>query len=192
MSSARGWHRARAWGLLGLCCGLLFAAAGCGYTVGAPFSPEIRSVYVPTFTSSSNRRWLEYQLTESVQKRIQERSPYRLARRDEADTILTGRIVDATKRTLGQTNNSDPRELQMNLQVEVTWEDARTHEILRQQRIPIGPEAMQLAAQSEFAPEVGLSMATGTREVVDRLARNIVDMMEAPWEEMNRMPGPGG
>jgi hypothetical protein len=165
--------------LLVLLCAL--AASGCGYTVGSPYRAEIRSVYVPTFTSGSNRRWLEYQLTESVQKQIQSRTHFRLANEGEADTKLIGRIVDANKRILGQTNNSDPRELQMNLRVEVTWEDARTGEILRQEQIPITPDAIRLAAQSELAPEVGQSMATGTREVVDRLARNIVDMMEAGW-----------
>lgn len=162
-----------------LCCAL--TAAGCGYSVGSPYRAEIRTVYVPTFTSGSNRRWLEYQLTEAVQKQIQSRTHFRLATEAEADTKLIGRIVDANKRVLGQTNNSDPRELQMNLQVEVTWEDARTGEILRQENIPINPDMVRLAAQSELAPEIGQSMATATREVVDRLARNIVDMMEAGW-----------
>lgn len=162
-----------------LCCAL--TAAGCGYSVGSPYRAEIRTVYVPTFTSGSNRRWLEYQLTEAVQKQIQSRTHFRLATEAEADTKLIGRIVDANKRVLGQTNNSDPRELQMNVQVEVTWEDARTGEILRQEQIPVSPDTVRLAAQAEFAPEVGLSMATGTREVIDRVARNIVEMMEAGW-----------
>lgn len=157
------------------------AIAGCGYNLGSPYNSEIRTVHVPTFSTSSNRRFFEYQLTEAVQKQIQQRSHFRLAKEEDADTRLTGRVIDATKRAVGQTNNSDPRELQVNLQVEVTWEDLRTGEILRQQRVPITPEALQLAAQSELAPEVGQSMATATREVVDRLARNIVDMMESPW-----------
>ena len=156
-------------------------AAGCGYHMGAPFNPEIRTIHVPTFTSNTNRRFLEYQLTEAVQKQIQQRSHFRLVKESDAETRLTGRIIDTRKSTLGNTRNSDARELQVNMQVEVTWEDLRTGEILRQQRIPITPEAVQLAAQSEFAPEVGQSLATATREVVDRLARNIVDMMETPW-----------
>lgn len=155
--------------------------AGCGYTVGSPYSAEIRTVYVPTFTSNSNRRFLEYQLTEAVQKQIQSRTHFRLANDGEADTRLTGRIVDAGKRVLGQTNNSDPRELQMNLQVEITWEEVATGRVLAQRTMPITAEAMQIAAQSELAPEIGQSLSTGTREVVDRLARNIVEMMETPW-----------
>ena len=39
-----------------------FAVVGCGYMVGSPNLPEVRSVYVPIFTSESNRRGLEYLL----------------------------------------------------------------------------------------------------------------------------------
>jgi hypothetical protein len=160
---------------------ILVFAAGCGYQVGAPFSPEIRSVHVKLFQSSSSRRFLEYQLTESVQKQIQQRSHMRLVKEEDADTRLSGRIIDLRKTALGQTENSDARELQVNLQVEITWEDLRTGKILQQQRVPLPPEMLQLAAQAEYAPEVGQSLATGDQTVIDRLARNIVDMMEMPW-----------
>jgi hypothetical protein len=161
---------------------LLLSSAGCGYTNGAPFSNEIRSVHVPIFKSGSNRRFIEYQLTEAVQKQIQQRSPYRLVKEEDADTRLTGRIVDLRKTALGQTQFSDARELQVNLMVEVTWEDLRTGKILvDQQRIPLPPEMLQLAAQGEFAPEVGQSLATADQTAIDKLARNIVDMMEMPW-----------
>lgn len=156
-------------------------AAGCGYHVGAPFSQEIRSVHVPIFQSNSNRRSIEYQLTEAVQKQIQQRSHFRLVKDEDADTRLTGRIIDLRKTALGQTELSDPRELQLNLLVEVTWEDLRTGEVLKQQRVPLPPEMLQLAAQAEFAPEVGQSLATADESVINRLARNIVDMMETPW-----------
>ena len=160
---------------------VLLASAGCGYTVGAPFSPEIRSVHVGLFNSGSNRRFLEYQLTEAVQKQIQQRSHFRLVKESDADTRLTGRIIDLRKTALGQTRNSDARELQVNLQVEVTWEDIRSGQILAQQRVALPPELLQLAAQAEFAPEVGQSLATADQSAVNRLARNIVDMMEVPW-----------
>ncbi len=160
--------------------GLALGLAGCGYNVGAPFNPEIRSVHVPVFKSSSNRRFLEYQLTEAVQKQIQGRSHFRLVKENEADTRLTGRIIDLRKSALGQTRNSDARELQVNLQVEVTWEDKRTGQILAQRQVPIPAELLLAAAQAEFAVEVGQSLATADQTAIDRLARNIVDMMEIP------------
>ncbi|MBS0262131.1 MAG: hypothetical protein JSS02_09300 [Planctomycetes bacterium] len=160
---------------------VLATVTGCGYQVGAPFNPEIRSVYVPVFKSISSRRFLEYELTEAVQNQIKQRAHMRLVKEEEADTKLSGRIIDMRKTALGQTENSDARELQMNLQVEVTWEDLRTGKILAQQRVPLPAEMVQLAAQAEFAPEVGQSLATADQTVIKRLAQNIVDMMEMPW-----------
>jgi hypothetical protein len=159
----------------------LLSAAGCGYSSGAPFSRDVQSVHVPIFKSASNRRFIEYQLTEAVQKQIQQRSPYRLVNEQDADTRLSGRIIDLRKSILGQTQFADPRELQVNLMVEVTWEDLRTGKILAEQRVPLPPEMLQLAAQGEFAPEIGQSLATADQTVIDRMARNIVDMMEMPW-----------
>jgi len=159
------------------------ASAGCaGYNVGAPFSQEIQSVYVPVFASGSNRRFLEYQLTEAVQTQIQQRTPYRLLKEESgADTRLTGKLIDLRKTALGQTRNSDARELQVNLAIQVTWEDLRTGKILTQQRVPLTPEMLQLATQAEFAAEVGQSLATADQTAIDRMARTIVDMMEVGW-----------
>lgn len=155
--------------------------SGCGYAVGSPYSAEIRSIYVPTFQSSSNRRGLEFQLTEAVIKQIQMRTPFRLVDEDAADTRLTGRLISADKSVLGVNGYSDARELQVNLVVEVTWEDLRTGKILKERAVPITPDIIRQTAQASFAPEVGQSLATANQQALDALARNIVDMMESPW-----------
>ncbi len=162
-------------------CLLLLVLSGCGYTVGNGFSPDIKTVSVPTFENDTNRRGLELQLTEAVQKRIQNGTPYRLARGANADTRLTGRIVQVRKDVLGENANDDPRQLQLSIMVRVTWENLRTGEILAQQEVPIAPESIPLIAQAGFAPELGQSQATATQIVIDQLARQITNMMETPW-----------
>ena len=166
--------------------GLLLAAlsaafGGCGYHIGSPYRTEIRSVYVPIFETQSFRRNLEFQLTEAVHKQIQLRTPFRLVKEGDADTKLTGKIVETTKRVLGETGFDDPRELELLMVVEVTWEDLRSGEILMQQRVPLTPEQVQLMSARSFAPEIGQSLATATQSSVDGIARKIVDMMETPW-----------
>lgn len=148
--------------------------------MGNSYLEEVRSVSVPVFENDTFRRNVEYQLTEAVQKEIQNRTPYRLVQGPEADTILRGRIVEFRKDVLGETKFDDPRELQLSLMVQVTWEDRRTGRVLAEQEVPINPTLIPLASQGEFAPEVGQSMATGTQDSVDRLARRIVNMMEKP------------
>lgn len=160
---------------------LLALVSGCGYMVGAPYAPDVQTVHVPIFTSTSFRRGIEFQLTEAVQNEIQQRSHFRIAKEAYADTRLTGHIVRYDKQVLGESAFDDPRELQFSLAVQVTWEDLRTGRILREQRVPIPPDLVHLLATSSFAPEIGQSRATATHEAVQKMARQIVQMMEYPW-----------
>lgn len=155
--------------------------SGCGYVVGNQFPREVRSIHVPIFKNNTYRRGLEYQLTEAVQREIQQRTTFRLVSQDDADTVLTGAIVEARKDVLGQNKFSDPRSLQVNLQVRVTWEDRRSGRVLATDTQPIQPDAIALVGQADFAPEVGQSQATAVQEANARMARKIVDMMENPW-----------
>ena len=158
----------------------LSGLTGCGYMVGGGFDPQVRSVEVPIFETKSFRRGIEVQLTEAVHKQIQLRTPFRLVKCD-ADTRLSGRVIDLRKSVLGETRQDDPRELQVNLVVEVLWEDLRGGRILAEQQVPIGPELLSLRSQAEFAPEVGQSLATATQQSMNQLARQIVNLMETPW-----------
>lgn len=157
------------------------AVSGCGYTVGAPYATDIRTVHVPTFQCSDYRRGYELQLTEAVQKQIQLRTPYRLTKEPGADTRLTGRIVSIDKRVPNQNKYDDPRELELSIGIEVKWEDLRTGQVINQQTVPLAGNAAQLLGNSTFAPETGQSLATGTQDTVNNLARQIVGLMEVPW-----------
>ena len=167
--------------LLASGCLLGLATSGCGYNVGNGFSPDIKTVSVPIFENDTYRRGLEYQLTEAVQKEIQNRTPFRLAQGSDADTRLTGRIVQVRKDVLGENNNDDPRQLQLSIMIRVTWENLRTGEVLATQEVPVAPEAIPLQSQAGFAPELGQSQATATQIAVNQMAKQIVNLMEVPW-----------
>ena len=80
----------RTWPLLAL------LLAGCGYVVGSPFRPDVRSVAVPIFQNDTYRKGVEFQLTEAVQKEMQQRG-LQIAEEPYADTRLTGKIVEIQK-----------------------------------------------------------------------------------------------
>jgi Lipopolysaccharide-assembly len=156
--------------------------AGCGYMVGGPYRQDIHTVHVPIFKSTSFRRDVELQLTEAVHKEIQSHTSFRLARAGEADTRLTGRIVSIRKHVLSESAYDDPRELQLNLTVEVTWEDLRGNKlVMPTKQIEIPPDVVKLLSSADFAPELGPSMATARQRAVDNLARQIVQLMQTPW-----------
>lgn len=160
--------------------GMLLIASGCGYMVGDKRAPEFRTVHVPTFTAEGFRRGYELQLTEAVQKQVQMRG-YRLAKPPAAETRLVGHIVSVEKNPVNQNRFDDPRELELAMSIKVRWEDARTGQVLSSTIVPIDPLGVHAVTQATFAPETGQSLATGTQESVDSLARQIVAMMEIPW-----------
>jgi hypothetical protein len=41
--------------------------------------------------------------------------------------------------------------------------------------------AAQVLGTSSFAPEAGQSLATGTQDAVNNIARQVVGLMEIPW-----------
>ncbi len=164
--------------LLGLVC--LFNS-GCGYMMGGAHSADVRTVAVPTFGNDTFRRGLEFQLTEAIQSEIKLRTPYKIAKEPNADTRLTGKIIQLSKRSLNASAFNDVRQVELSLAVQVTWEDIRTGQILAQEQVPLDPQAVKLLTDTGFTPEVGHSLATATQRATQQMARQIVDMMEAPW-----------
>ncbi len=164
--------------VIGLIC---LATSGCGYLVGPAHDAQLTTIAVPIFRNETFRRQLEYPLTEAVQKEIQKRTAMRIVHGSEAQTRLTGTIVNVGKTVLGENRFDDPRELQLGMTVRVKWEDLRNGRIISQQDVLLDANTVSLFTQSDFAPEVGHSLATATQDSIEQTARRIVDMMDAPW-----------
>jgi len=150
--------------------------SGCGYTIRAPFDKSVKTVFVPVFRTQSYRRDLNLNLCEMVQKEIMQRSPYKVVGRPEgADTILEGTINFADKNTVVENPFNLPRELNATVSVLVKW----TH------NPPTAAEKSKpptnVSETVNFVPEVGETALTAFYRVNQRLAAQIVDMMEQPW-----------
>ncbi len=161
------------------------ACGGCArYRVGVDslYPADIRTVYVPMFTSASYRRNLGELLTEAVIKEMEKRTTFKVVNTPNADSILTGRIVGDTKNIRIENANDDPREVELSLIVEVTWQN-RKGDLIMQQEIALPPDVVDAFDRAFIVPEVGQTVATGHVAVVKRLATQIVDLMEAPWGE---------
>lgn len=160
---------------------LAVSVSGCGYTLGPQRVRGMRTVHVPVFQMDSFRRDLDRLLTEAVHSEIRTRTAYRLEDEHTADTILKGRIVDYRKDVLSETRFDDARELQLSLGVQISWVDRRSGRVLQERVFPIGQDLAQRAADVSFAPELGHSMATAQQKAAERMAAQVVDMMEVPW-----------
>jgi len=158
--------------------------AGCtGYQVGTSslYSAQVRTVYVPMFESESFRRNLGERLTEAVMKEIEEKTPYKVVATPNADTTLTGRITEETKRVVVENRFDDPRQLETGLRVEVQWTDRQGNLIRQGESIPLAPDLVGVSGDAPLFPEVGQSVATAHQGAIEQVAEQIVAMMEIPW-----------
>lgn len=147
---------------------------GCAYSTQTPFRDDIQTVHVEMFESKDFRRELEFTLSEAVAKRIEMDTPYRLAKRGRADSVLSGEILQVREQTLGTEFDTDlPRETAVTFVARWTWKDLRTGEILREQP--------RTVFTTTYIPPAGESFRTGTTRGLDALAERIVAAMEKDW-----------
>ncbi len=153
---------------------LMLALGGCGYTTRSLYSSSIKTVAVPMWRNQTFRRQLEFKLTEAIDKNIEARTPFRLAPRSTADSVLTGTIVSVQENVLNSNFQTNlPQQTQVTIAVNFTWRDLRTGKVLEVRKY--------FAASASEVPAIGTQLSDAEQVVIERLARRIVDSMQKPW-----------
>ncbi len=151
-------------------CGL----AGCGYRAGGPYRSDLHSVYVDMAGSKEFRRDLEFTLTEAIKKRIALDTPYRVAAREKADTILVTEVLEERQSAFAPDYRSrQPREKTLTLAVRVQWKDVRSGRLLVDKPV-------QLRAK-DYLVQAGETEKLAQEQACDLLARDIVALMYQDW-----------
>lgn len=164
-----------------------------GYTTRPNYEAGIRTVYVPIFENRTFRRGFEFELTRAVVREIEAKTPYKVVSNQEcADTELIGVITRFKKGILNANQLNEVREAETTMVVEIVWRDRRTGEILSQPKrpepeFPEGdpkppkPVPTEVQSLATFIPELGQTLTSSERLNVNRLAIQIVSLMEKPW-----------
>lgn len=148
--------------------------AGCGYRTDRPFRRDVKTVAVEIFDNKDFRRGLELQLTEALAKRIESETPYRLAKRETADTLITGEVREVRQATLGDDfRTALPRETAATMIVAFQWKDLRTGQILL--------DRPAFAQTVDYVPPLGENFYHASQRICDRMAERMVEQMEADW-----------
>lgn len=151
-------------------CGL----TGCGYSSDGLFRTDVKTVYVQMFDSREFRRHLEFMLTEAVKKRIAADTPYRVAPKEKADTILKGEMLEERQTAFAPDFRSrQPRDKQMTMVVRVQWKDLHTGRLLVNRPL--------LLQSGDYLPPAGESEKLAQQKGIDRLAARIVAQMYSEW-----------
>ena len=147
---------------------------GCGYSSTPLYRQSVHTVAVPIFINKTYRREMEFRLTEALDKQIESRTPYKLADQKNADTVLTGTIVEIHEDVLTRrTGFNLPRETQVTVAVDFVWKDTRSGRILLERKM-FNRSATEI-------PQVGERVTDAQQLAVERLAAAIVDQMQTDW-----------
>src|SRR5688572_22450390 len=146
---------------------------GKGYRWSSLYRDDVRTVAVPTFTNRSFRRGVEFALSKSIVNQLEASTPYKVAPREYADTVLEGEILDVHLRTMTSGVGSLPQEQLYIVRLNFTWKDLRTGKILTERR--------RFEQSSSYFPTLGEGEFIGSQENVERLATAIVQELQADW-----------
>ena len=163
---------------------ILHSLLGCaGYQLGqrSLYRPDIRTVHVPVVQSDSFRRYLGERLTEAVVKHIELQTPYKVVDSDSADSVLNVRLASESKKILSNNPFSEPRDIETDFFLQVSWIDRRGDLIMSHEDVPAAPLLINLGQQANFVPEGGQSLMTAQQEAIEKLAQQIVGQMELAW-----------
>jgi hypothetical protein len=159
--------------LLSICCLPAFLA-GCGYSTKRPFATDIQTIHVEMMQSKEFRRELEFRLTESLVKRIEMDTPYRIAPKCSADALLTGEILNVDNRTFGNEFHTDlPREIGSTVVIRFRLQDLRSGDLI--------VDRPRNVYQTSYIPPVGETFTDAMTRAMDGLAEQMVESMESSW-----------
>lgn len=154
--------------------GATFLLAGCGYRTERPFRTDVKSVAVDIFDTKEFRRNLELQLAEALTKRLEAETPYKLMKKDVADTVLSGEIIEVRQSTIGRDfRNNLPRETSATMVVAFRWKDLRTGQTLIDR-----PRFVQTV---DYVRPLNEDFYHASQRICDRMAERIVEQMMSEW-----------
>jgi hypothetical protein len=159
-----------------------FVYGGCasdptaGYSSTSLYPKVFRSVAVPVFQNNTMTRNIEFMLTDAVIKEIQSRTQYRILGEQYADTLLTGTIKSVDLQMISQSRATGlDNEMLVKVVLDFEW--------LNLQRGGRIAGRDNFVSSALFIPSRPSSepFEVGEFAVVQQLASDIVDQMQASW-----------
>jgi len=162
------------------CATIVFAnTLGCsskGMKGGSVLPTKYRSISVPIFDNATPDREMGFQLTEALQKRLQQTTAYTVTHDGRADTILRGKVVSVKLSQLSQSVATGlSEEVAYTVTLDWDWVDVRTGKSITARK-GFAASGVVVTSRSQAEP---LDLARF--EVTQRLADDIVANLQSDW-----------
>lgn len=145
----------------------------CGYSSKSLLRSNVRSIYVPIFDNNTFRRGYEFDLTKAVRDQILLRTRLNIVDKDEADSILFGKITSVNENVLIENTRDNIVESRVSVGIEIRWVDRRTGRTI--------VERKNIRRQTEFIVGRNETLTSSSNEAFVKVAQGIVDAMEEDW-----------
>ena len=147
-----------------------------GMKGGSLLPTKYRSISVPVFDNATPDRDMGFQLTEALQKRLQQTTPYTVTHDGKADTILRGKVVSVKLSQMSQSVATGlSEEVAYTVILDWDWVDVRTGKSITARK-GFAASGVVVTSRSQAEP---LDLARF--EVTQRLADDIVANLQADW-----------
>ena len=167
--------------LIALVCATLFmttelSCSSKGMKGGSLLPTKYHSISVPVFDNATPDRDMGFQLTEALQKRLQQTTPYTVTHDGKADTILRGKVVSVKLSQMSQSVATGlSEEVAYTVTLDWDWVDVRTGKSITARK-GFAASGVVVTSRSQAEP---LDLARF--EVTQRLADDIVANLQADW-----------
>ena len=154
----------------------MLACSSKGMKGGSLLPTKYRSISVPVFDNATPDRDMGFQLTEALQKRLQQTTPYTVTHDGKADTILRGKVVSVKLSQMSQSVATGlSEEVAYTVILDWDWVDVRTGKSITARK-GFAASGVVVTSRSQAEP---LDLARF--EVTQRLADDIVANLQADW-----------
>ena len=156
--------------------------AGCssdprtGYSTESIYPTKYRTVAIPVIRNETYARDIGFMLTQALITEIESRTPYKVTSETYADSLLTGRIIAVQLTALSQNSTTGlDEEVIVGVTVDFEWMDLETDATIVQR------SNFEGAGLFVPTPPSGEYLEIGEVAVVQQLASDMVDEMQAAW-----------
>lgn len=167
---------------LGVWCVLSLGCGSMHYQFGNDvlFDDSISTIHVPVVRCESFRAGMGEQMTEAIVKEIENRTPYKvIGSPSTADATLVVRVVEDIKTPRVRTSDNQARQIEMGMKIEVAIYDHGSQTPRQISYLPLSD--LSLTRSRLMVPEAGQSVSTTQLLEMERVAADIVSLLETTW-----------
>ncbi len=167
----------------------IFFLSGCGYTTHSLMAPELKSIYVDSFSNKINiadeqsdvrmykghRAGMENDVTKAVIDRYLFDGNLKIESKDSASLILKGELVDFRKEPLRYDANDNIEEYRLIIAVNLQLENTKTGKVLWKENNFSGESTYRTTGS------LAKSETSAIKDATQDLARRVVERTVEGW-----------